>query len=296
MKDHYLSKFNLGADIPKWIPSNTHYLTITGSYSYGTNMSLSDCDIAGFCIPPRDYIFSQAAGYIDGFDNPPRFDEWQKHHVEYKDRNYDFKVFSIVKFFKLLSEGNPNSIDILYTDRDCIQLTTSIGEMVRKNRSLFLSKRIVPRFRGYAYAELKNVHNLKTGQRKELVEQFGFDTKNCSHVVRLLLECEQILATGDLNLRRDRELLKHIREGNWSLAEVQAYFDSKERYLLELEQKSLLPATPDMVKIKQLLLDCLESHYGSLSNIIEKKSSSDEVLRQVYSILENNKNSFLEKN
>jgi len=80
------------------------------------------------------------------------------------------------------------------------------------------------------------------------------------------------------------------------LAEVQAYFDSKERYLLELEQKSLLPATPDMVKIKQLLLDCLESHYGSLSNIIEKKSSSDEVLRQVYSILENNKNSFLEKN
>lgn len=276
MKDHYLDKFNLGTSIPHWLPSNTQYLTITGSYSYGMNMSLSDTDVHGFCIPPKDILFPNVAGLIDGFDDIPKFDEWQKHHVIYKDRSYDFKVFSIVKVIRLMTDGNPNTVEMLFTDRDCVLYSTPIAEMVREKRHLFLTKNVVPRFRGYAYQELKNINNLKTGQRRELVEKFGYDCKNAAHVIRLLLECEQILTTGDLNLRLNKEFLKNIREGNWTLKQIQDYFTEKEPYLLKLEQSSSLPNKPDKVKIKQLLIDCLEYQYGSLSNIIYRPTDKYE--------------------
>ena len=168
----YFEKFQLGAGIPSFVETNTQYLTIGGSYSYGTNMDLSDIDVTGFCIPPKQYIFPQV---IHGYDSIPVFEEWQQHHVPYKDSMYDFKVFSITKLFTLLRNGNPNIIDMMYTDRDCILYSTPIAEMIRSEREIFLSKLCVPKFRGYAYAELKNVHNKKTGQRKELVEKFGFD-------------------------------------------------------------------------------------------------------------------------
>lgn len=282
MNDSYFEKFKLGASIPKHVETNTHYLTIGGSYSYGTNMELSDIDVTGFSIPPKDFIFPKA---IFGFDNIPSFEEWQLHHVQYKDREYDFKVFSIVKFIKLLQGGNPNIIDTLYTDRDCILYSTPIGEMVREKRSIFLSKLCVPKFRGYAYAELKNVHNKKSGQRKELVEKYGADVKNMCHVVRLLLECEQILLDGHLDLRRDRELLKNIREGKWSLQQVQEFFNSKEQYLLELEHKSKIPERPDDVAIRQLLLDCLEHHYGSLDKYVDNTDKYSIAIREIQNIV-----------
>lgn len=279
MQTHYLDKFQLGSSIPKWLPSNTQYLTITGSYSYGMSNDLSDTDIAGFCIPPQGYIFPHTLNLIPGFDEIPKFEEWQKHHVDYKDKNYDFKIYSIIRLFNLLINGNPNSIDLLYTDRDCVVFSTPIGELLRQNRELFISKLMVPRFRGYAYSELKNVENLKTGQRKELVKKFGFDPKNCAHIIRLLLECEQILTTGTLDLRRDKELLKHIRAGNWSLQKVKEYFTSKELYLNKIEQESKIPNIPDKNKIKKLLLEIIESHYGKISGLSVK--NSDEIVSQI---------------
>lgn len=280
--DSYFEKFQLGSSIPQFVETNTQYLTIGGSYSYGTNMDLSDTDVTGFCIPPKKYIFPNV---IFGFDTIPVFEEWQKHHVIYKERSYDFKVFSIVKFIKLLRDGNPNMIDTLYTDRDCVLYSTPIAEMIRAKREIFLSKLCVPKFRGYAYAELKNIHNKKTGQRKELVEKFGFDTKNAGHVVRLLLECEQILIDQHLELRRDKEFIKNVRSGNWSLEQVQEFFTSKEQYLVDLEQKSKLRDRPDDEAIRQLLVDCLEHHYGSLENYLGKQDKYSVAVRQIEQIL-----------
>lgn len=275
----YFEKFKLGAGIPSFVETNTQYLTIGGSYSYGTNMDLSDIDVTGFCIPPKQYIFPQV---IHGYDSIPVFEEWQQHHVTYKDSMYDFKVFSITKLFTLLRNGNPNIIDMMYTDRDCVLYSTPIAEMVREKREIFLSKLCVPKFRGYAYAELKNVHNKKSGQRKELIEKFGVDVKNMAHVVRLLLECEQILINQHLDLRRDKEFIKNIRQGNWTLQQVQEFFNSKEQYLIELEQKSKLRDKPDDVAIRQLLVNCLEHHYGSIDKYIGQ--SNDKYVNAVSEI------------
>lgn len=88
--------------------------------------------------------------------------------------------------------------------------------------------------------------------------------KFASHAVRLGLECEQILETGDLNLQRDKELIKAIRNGEWTEDRIRDWVASKEKHWEELYATTKLPNRPDKAKIKQLLVDCLEEHYGRI--------------------------------
>lgn len=81
-------------------------------------------------------------------------------------------------------------------------------------------------------------------------------------MVRLLNEVEQILTEHDLDLERNREQLKAIRRGEWTQEDVENYFASKERDLETLYTESKLRYKPDEEKLKDLLLNCLEHHYG----------------------------------
>ena len=106
--------------------------------------------------------------------------------------------------------------------------------------------------------------------RYELRKQLGFDVKFAYHVVRLLSECEQILAEGDLDLQEKgrREHMKAIRRGDVSEDEIRQWAADKERQLEQLYHASDLPNAPEEAKIRQLLMNCLEQHYGSLSDCV----------------------------
>ena len=119
-----------------------------------------------------------------------------------------------------------------------------------------------------------------------MIEEFGYDVKFGYHVVRLLGEVEQILATGDLDLERDREVLKAIRRGEWSLSKIKEWFAERENGLQTLYENSQLPHTPDEEKIKTLLLSCLEEHYGSLSACIVIPDKATQAIHDIKAILE----------
>ena len=126
---------------PKWLPDNVAYITDMGSVAYGVATELSDHDIYGFCIPPKEDVFPHLRGEIPGFGRQiNRFEQWQEHHIDYKDKEYDFTVYSIVKYFQLCMENNPNMIDSLFTSNDCVRHITQVGQLVRDNRKLFLHK------------------------------------------------------------------------------------------------------------------------------------------------------------
>lgn len=278
-------------DLPSWIPSNTHYLTIMGSEAYGCSKDTSDKDFYGICIPPVHYIFPHTQGLIEGFDNIQRFESWQKHHIFSADKKvqYDIQVFSIVKFFNLCSNGNPNIIDSLFTPIDCVNHITHVGNLIKDNRQHFLSKKCWPSFRGYAYSQYHKLKNKDyQGKRKEIVEQDSekIDRKFLYHTVRLLLEAEQIIEYGDIDLRRDREVYKSIRNGIISLTEIEELI---QRLLKDLDKKfadSKLRSQPDHEKLKLLLLQCLECHYGSLDNLIKvTKNSSEDKLNRIRNII-----------
>ncbi len=279
---------------PRFVAANVHYEVIMGSVAYGVSNDTSDMDIYGYCIPPRDYVFPHLRGEIPGFTPPgPRFDQFQEHHVHDpsaeggKGRNYDFTIYSIVKFFRLCAENNPNLIDSLFVPRRCILHSTAIGEMVRERRHTFLHKGAWHKFKGYAYGQM---HKMRTkqpeGKRKKAIEEFGYDVKFAYHVVRLLNEVEQILLEGDLDLERNREQLKAIRRGDWSQKKIQDYFESKERQLEAAFAKSRLPERPDYDALQTLLLNCLEHHFGNLESVVSRSDEALQALRDIDVILE----------
>lgn len=255
--------------VPDFLIPGLQYEVVTGSVAYGIANEDSDWDLYGFTIPPREIVFPHLAGEIEGFGrHKKRFEEFEEHHVEDKNkgRSYDITVFNIVKFFSLCMQGNPNLIDVLFVPDNCILSITDIGKKVRENRHLFLHKGSWWKFKGYSYSQM---HKMKLKQpepeskREELIKQFGFDVKFAAHVVRLLLEVEQVLTEGDLDLQRHREQLKAIRRGEWTEQQIEDFFALKEKDLEHIYNIStVIPYSPDEAKIKALLLECLEMHYG----------------------------------
>ncbi|BDI28025.1 hypothetical protein CCAX7_000760 [Capsulimonas corticalis] len=256
---------------------------------------LSDTDLYGFCIPEKETVFPHLRGEIPGFGNQiPRFEQWQEHHVLDKSagggkgRSYDLAIYNIVKYFQLCMENNPNMIDSLFTPRTCVLHSTEVGNMVRENRRLFLHKGAWHKFKGYAYSQVHkmNSKDAPVGKRQELVAQFGYDVKYAYHVIRLLDEVEQILTEGDIDLQRNREQLKSIRRGEWTQEDILKHFERKERDLETLYTNSKLPHAPDEAQIKQLLLNCLEHHYGNLSDCVVNVDAAADALRRIRAIVE----------
>jgi len=276
---------------PKWLSTCIHYEAWMGSIAYGVNDDSSDIDIYGFAIPPRHYIFPHEQGYIRGFDkNIPNFEQFQKHHVKdiNSNKKYDITIYGIVRYFQFLMQGNPNIIDSLFVPDRCVLHITSIGQHLRENRKLFLHKGCFHRFKGYAYSQMNKIKTRNpTGKRKEDVEKYGFDIKYAYHLVRLLNEIEQILIEGDLDVQRNREQLKAIRRGGMSLEEIESYFSKKEQDLESLYASSHLQNKPDYKKIKKLLLECLEMHYGNLDSVIHVPDKAELALQEIRGIIDN---------
>lgn len=279
---------------PSWLVDNTLYETVMGSVAYGVSNDTSDLDIYGFCIPPKENVFPHLAREIHGFGwQIQRFEQYQQHHIDDpsamagKGRVYDVTIFSIIKYFQLCMENNPNALDSLFTPVSCVITLSQIAQLVRERRREFLHKGSWHRFKGYAYSQLHKMDNKEPiGKRKETVEKFGFDLKFAYHVVRLMLQAEQILVEGDIDLQRNAELLKSIRRGEWTQEEIKKYFSEKEATLDKVYAESKVPHSPPEDKIKQLLVDCLESHYGDLKNAVVIPDRYKNCVLEIKSVLD----------
>ena len=253
---------------PTFVTSQLQYEVIMGSNAYGVSSDKSDMDIYGFCIPNRNIVFVE--NHIRNFDTYNRsFEQYQQHHVmdESVPQEFDFTIYNVAKYFRLCADGNPNMIDSLFVPRRCITHTTAVGELVRENRHLFLSKKCWHTFKGYAYSQMHKM-NIKRpdpeSKRYESIMEHGYDVKFAYHVVRLRNEIEQILTEQDLNLERNREQLKAIRRGEWKKSDVEAYFSPKEKDLERLCARSKLPHKIREQEIRVLLTAVLSKHFGEL--------------------------------
>lgn len=285
---------------PSWLPDNVLFEGIQGSNAYGVAVDDSDFDMVGFCVPPKDLVFPHLGGQINGFGRQKqRFICYQKHHVFDKNacggrgRQYDLNIYNIVHYFNLTMENNPNLVASLFLPSECITHTSTVGNMIREKRHIFLHKGAWHRFKGYSYSQLCKLEtkNPEAGsKRAEDVEKHGYSTKFAYHLVRLLYEIEQILTTGDLDLRRNAEELKSIRRGEWSVEKVKNFFAAKEKALEKIyEECTILPWGPREDEIKQLLLDCLEETWGTLEGCIVTDMTPVLALREIADIVDRNR-------
>lgn len=292
---------------PAWLPDNTHYLTVMGSVAYGVADTSEgkepDFDIYGVCIPPKEILFPHLVGEIWGFgkykEGIPKsyFRQWQQPHVMDpnarggKGREYDFQIYSIVQYVQLCSECNPNMIDSLFTHETDVLHITQIGQVLRDNRKKFLHQGIFDKFKGYAYAQVKKLNTKEADEdskRAVLIRQYGYDTKFAYHVVRLLDECEQLLRDGDMDLKKNREQLKSIRRGEWTLEQINQHFQDKVLSMETVRANSPLPPNSNSNDIKDILLKCLQIQYGDLGKAaaVVIQGQADQTIQDVKNLLQ----------
>jgi len=124
----------------------------------------------------------------------------------------------------------------------------------------------------------------KPTKRMDAIAKHGYDVKFAYHIVRLLNEVEQILVEHDLDIQRNREQLKSIRRGDWTLEQLETYFEEKELELEKIYLSSTLRHSPDEEGIKKLLMECLEMHYGSLEKCVVQPNKAIAALKYIEQI------------
>lgn len=125
------------------------FLTLGGSYSYGTNVETSDVDVRGCALnSPSDLL---------GLTN---FEQVVNNET-------DTTVYSFNKLISLLLSCNPNTIEMLGCKREHYIYCTGVGVSMIANRKLFLSRRAVHSFGGYANQQLRRLENALARDKME---------------------------------------------------------------------------------------------------------------------------------
>lgn len=242
-------------DCPSWMEDSIFYLVVMGSHSYGCNGPDSDMDYYGVAFPPWKYIYPSVFGYINGYDQMPVFDVWTKQTDQ-----VDVTIYGITNYLRLLEGGNPNIIESLFTD--VVIKADKIGLMIRDNRDIFISRALFFKLKAFADAQLKRLDRKPEGKRLYLYEKFGYDTKSAGHCIRLLDNCEQLITTGTLNLRRMAGVISSIRNGEYTVSQIREIYQEKELTLEKFVLESNLVAKPDNKKVRELLNECLNIKKG----------------------------------
>lgn len=100
--------------------------------------------------------------------------------------------------------------------------------------------------------------NTRNEARAALEAQYGYDTKNAMHLVRLLRMCREILETGEVLVKRpDAKELLEIRSGRWPYERLIEFAENEDKALTEVMKASKLPRTPDRAKLDKLCLDII---------------------------------------
>lgn len=125
------------------------FLTLGGSYAYGTNIESSDIDIRGCALNSTCDLLG-----LSNFE-------------QVVSTETDTTVYAFNKLIKLLADCNPNTIEMLGCKPEHYIYLTDMGKELISNRKMFLSKRAIHSFGGYANQQLRRLENAIARDRLE---------------------------------------------------------------------------------------------------------------------------------
>lgn len=235
---------------PSW--GNSILVGYRGSTAHGTKDQSSDIDIFGISIQPVDYYLGLSENRESLSQSGP-------------DNEIDVVVYDIRKLFSLAIRSNPNVMEWLWNNEEHYLYQSDIGRKLIENRDIFLSKEAFSRLFGYAVGQMNRMtENKLTGggsKRNELIEAYGYDTKNASHCLRLLLMGLELARKGTLHTHRppaEIKVLKSVREGEISLNDMKVLIEMYSAMFKEYEETSDLPDTVDFHKANKLLIELIK--------------------------------------
>lgn len=122
--------------------NNVIMLTLGGSHAYGTNVETSDVDIRGCALNTKEEILTN------------------KNFEQFTNDDTDTVIYSFNKLIHLLSNCNPNVIELCGNRPEHYIYLSTIGKELLDNASMFLSQKAVYTFGGYASQQLWRLKQL----------------------------------------------------------------------------------------------------------------------------------------
>ncbi len=116
-------------------------LGLGGSYSYGTNHESSDTDVRGVTLNRRSDLIGLTK------------------YEQYVDDHTDTVIYAFQKMITLLVSCNPNTLELLGLNREHYLYLNHMGRELVERAGMFLSKRAIQSFGGYADAQLRRLQN-----------------------------------------------------------------------------------------------------------------------------------------
>lgn len=255
----------LGPQVPimtqsprQWIAESGMMLRVlVGSGVHGTAVSgQDDRDEMGVCVEPYNTVIG-----LDQFE-----------HYEFRTQpegvcsgpgDLDLIVYSVRKYARLASDGNPTVLLPLFVPDDAVCYINGFGEELRAKRNMFLSKQAAARFKGYLHSQRQGMMGLRSGGtrnqgRADIRAKYGFDVKFAMHMVRLGVQGVELLETGKITLpipEPELTWLRALRRGEHSKEGALHRAEVLEARIEELSETSRLPDHPDLQAINSWLAE-----------------------------------------
>lgn len=137
----------------EYLGNNIILLGLGGSHAYGTETKSSDLDVRGCALNSKKEIlcgedFEQVANSVT-----------------------DTTIYSFKKLIHLLTQCNPNTIEILGLKPEHYLYLSDIGKELLDNRKIFLSKKAINSFSGYATAQFRRLDNKSARLADQSIEE-----------------------------------------------------------------------------------------------------------------------------
>lgn len=162
--------------------NNIILMGLGGSHAYGTNKEGSDLDIRGIALNSKREILTNVT------------------FEQYVEENTDTVIYSLSKIVQLLLNCNPNTIEMLGLKHEHYLVKTSIGQELLDNKEMFLSRKAINSFGGYANQQLyrtnqKASHSLSQSELEE-------------HILKTLQFMQESFVDKYATINRENDFIK----------------------------------------------------------------------------------------
>ncbi len=253
----------------KNLGNNIIILTLGGSHAYGTNTETSDLDIRGCALNSKMQILTN-----ENFE-------------QFVNEKTDTTIYAFNKLISLLCNCNPNVCEMLGNKPEHYFYVSPIGREFIDNKNLFLSKKAIYSFGGYANQQLRRLENKSNrlvGQAKneehifKTIDHAMFDFKQRHFTMpddAIKLYIDKAVQEGyDTEIFMDVNLTHYpLRDYSGMISEMQsivkAYGKIGKRNQKAIEANKLGKHMMHLIRLYMMCLDILEK--GEINTYRDKE-------------------------
>lgn len=176
----------------EFIKTNPHlggsmlFATFGGSHAYGTNVEGSDIDVRGIALNSPTDILGRS-NFEQVIDNAT-----------------DTTIFAFNKIIGLLENCNPNTIELLGCRPETYFWYNPLGRTLVDRRKMFLSKKAVYAFGGYATQQLRRLQAALARDRFTQMEKEKQILSSCQSAMLSMNERYKEFEDGSIHLYVDK--------------------------------------------------------------------------------------------